>query len=858
VHDDDHGRLGDDGGNDGGDRGEEQYHDYEGGEHLGDENGDDEDEEVGNADTGYNYYGIGYGHAAIVDSDSYTYSDDSASLSDAYFFPQSDDDLARPPRYRGEQQLHQHQQQRQLHQNERDPLNGSNNTDNNPSAGSFPLASYYGSLYYGATSANINSDKSGGADPRSSPPLWVSGAIQEDSELQEFVPQSRGYQRGPQHPDADAGSSSVANQKAASYSSSSGQHNQFVRQGKGGAGGKKDRRRSRRQPHKQRTGAQQQQQNKLRLRHKEQQIARERAVARVRGRVQKEEWRDVLYAFLFLLQLAAVVVCAIAFGFHLVESQSTNADTDTSSGGGDTATATHTKTVSSVSLVNNSTLGQVVYTDDAVYDRTNHGGSPSSFSTTSSSSSPASASTEPSVFFFMFDYQNVVELVVVTGFYACILTYISFGFMLILAKALIQLMLVFSVLLALAWGLIGLSLDPYGVISIIGFAALLLTLGYAMYNWNQIPFAATNLYTALCAMRCTADITILGLASLAVAFAWSVVWSIAFVGLANALNHMECENANACDPHVVWRYSPLFLLLLLSFHWTNTVIKNVIRVTVSSIIATWWFQPDQIGPFCTVAARRALLNSLTTSFGSICQGSLVINFAQTATALTNGCCCLFGNSECMYNSNNNHHRKIGTNGAGPGAGAGSLSSSYCYNVGPVLSDADSATESFGLGRRLCNLCWRVRMYLRSCNRWSFTYIGMYGYGFREGGERAVQLFETREWLSVVRDNLIQNVLVAASIVIGGSAGTFAVVVEETDGYYFSSFHMPTFFAFAIGSILGYVLSNILLLGLVGGAINTVLVCFAAAPFEFEKTHPKLSREMREAWSQHVWEEQPAG
>jgi hypothetical protein len=134
-----------------------------------------------------------------------------------------------------------------------------------------------------------------------------------------------------------------------------------------------------------------------------------------------------------------------------------------------------------------------------------------------------------------------------------------------------------------------------------------------------------------------------------------------------------------------------------------------------------------------------------------------------------------------------------------------------------------------------------------------AFIHTDGYGFAEAGERAIQLFETREWLDVVKDVLIQNVLLMASLIIGGSTGTFAVVAEETDGYEFTSFHMPIISAFIIGSVLGYVLSNILLLGVVGSAVNTVLVCFAAGPFEFDKNHPRLSREMREAWSQHVWE-----
>jgi multisubunit Na+/H+ antiporter MnhC subunit len=108
-------------------------------------------------------------------------------------------------------------------------------------------------------------------------------------------------------------------------------------------------------------------------------------------------------------------------------------------------------------------------------------------------------------------------------------------------------------------------------------------------------------------------------------------------------------------------------------------------------------------------------------------------------------------------------------------------------------------------------------------------------------------------MDVVSDSLMQNVLLMASVVIGGSTGTFAVIVEETDGYEFSSFHKPVISAFVIGSVLGYVLSNILLLGVVGSAVNTVLVCFAAGPFEFDKNHPRLSREMREVWSQQVWE-----
>lgn len=100
-----------------------------------------------------------------------------------------------------------------------------------------------------------------------------------------------------------------------------------------------------------------------------------------------------------------------------------------------------------------------------------------------------------------------------------------------------------------------------------------------------------------------------------------------------------------------------------------------------------------------------------------------------------------------------------------------------------------------------------------------------GYGFIEAGERAIHLFENRSWLDVIKDGLIHNVLVMASAVIGGSVGTFAVVVEETDGFELSSFHKPIISAFGIGCVFGYVLSNILLLGVIGSAVNTgTFVC----------------------------------
>lgn len=86
-------------------------------------------------------------------------------------------------------------------------------------------------------------------------------------------------------------------------------------------------------------------------------------------------------------------------------------------------------------------------------------------------------------------------------------------------------------------------------------------------------------------------------------------------------------------------------------------------------------------------------------------------------------------------------------------------------------------------------------FLKSYNAWAYTYVGIYGYPFVEAGERARQLFHAREWEKVVNDNLIHIVFLMVSIGIGGCTGTFGVLLEEVDGYEFTSFHKPIITAF---------------------------------------------------------------
>jgi hypothetical protein len=679
--------------------------------------------------------------------DPYVYSDDSDALSDAYFFPQSSDaEEAHLQRYyRGRLSLPQRLSDDDFLTSPAPPPHHAVPRNMQPYPYHYPLANYYGSLSGGPSSAPPPTPPLYGpppppADVRATSPLWTDGySIQEDAELLPPLLYN-----------------DVADAQPQQY-----HHTPVMDR-------RQQRKLSRRQQKQYLRQVQLHRQRAERVAH------RERAVQEVRGRPQLETgFRDWFWAVLFLLHLAAIVVCAAYYGSMLFQHEAAAVATaDSSSSPASTKhgwvpkflrpgghskphggrlllrqrrlpeLAYHNVTEHNATTNGTSQQEELLYHDDdavvvsqdvAPFIKNGHKSNMTANVTVAVTPELPTASTktkrnkkqttttvtaEAESFEFTIDYQNVIDLLLIAGFYACVLSYLSFGFMLILARALIQIMLVFSVLLATAWGIIGLTLDPYGAISVMGFTALLLTLGYTMYSWNRIPIAGTNLYTAFSALRCTADITIIGLGCLVVTFVWWIIWGMAFIGIVNSFNYAECDQKDNCEPHVTNRHIPLILLLLFSFHWTNTVIKNVVRVTIASVVGTWWFHPQTIGPFCTSAVVRPLLRSVTTSLGSICLGSLVVQPAQALEAFGQCCCC------CCWSD---------YEGSSCGQGARVVpdrkkdSVPTTATTDSAADEEDSAADSVGLVRRFWELRDRLRHALRSCNQWSYTYIGMCEY-----------------------------------------------------------------------------------------------------------------------------------
>lgn len=79
--------------------------------------------------------------------------------------------------------------------------------------------------------------------------------------------------------------------------------------------------------------------------------------------------------------------------------------------------------------------------------------------------------------------------------------------------------------------------------------------------------------------------------------------------------------------------------------------------------------------------------------------------------------------------------------------------------------------------------------------WSFTYIGLYGYGLVVAGLHATELFEKRGWTTIVSDDLVPNVLIMISLAIGGLTGMVAYLLEQIEALSLTNLGVPLMTSF---------------------------------------------------------------
>mmetsp|Transcript_11421 Transcript_11421/g.28140 ORF Transcript_11421/g.28140 Transcript_11421/m.28140 type:complete len:386 (-) Transcript_11421:294-1451(-) len=370
----------------------------------------------------------------------------------------------------------------------------------------------------------------------------------------------------------------------------------------------------------------------------------------------------------------------------------------------------------------------------------------------------------------------------------------------LLIKVSLIMMLVLSgammVLMFMSGGVLG---------GIFGAIFFLIFVCYAKAVWSRIPFASVNLLVATTAIKKNAGVIFVSYIFVAVAFGWTLLWSISLMGVWDQVVSTETKTTdvggggNSATYTVSSASYGYLFLLFLSYFFTHQVIQNTTHVAVAGTVGAWWFAPEDATACCSSGMMGSVFRALTTSFGSICFGSLLVAIIQSLRAL----------AESARNNDN-----------------GIL---ICI-ADCILGCLESILEYF--------------------NKWAFVYVGLYGYGYIEAGKNVFSLFRNRGWEAIIADDLVGNVFFFLSLCVGGicAAIGFAFDEDSPPGWFDDSPSPGNIGAVCagLGFVAGLVLSSIMM-STIASAVNTVIVCFAEGPAEFEANHPELSRKMRETW-----------
>jgi Plasma-membrane choline transporter len=144
----------------------------------------------------------------------------------------------------------------------------------------------------------------------------------------------------------------------------------------------------------------------------------------------------------------------------------------------------------------------------------------------------------------------------------------------------------------------------------------------------------------------------------------------------------------------------------------------------------------------------------------------------------------------------------------------------------------------------------VLLFLLTCDDVQFdnhpfknkVYVGLYGFSFMEAGKSVITLFQNRGWTAIVADFMTDTVLMMVSFGVGALTALVTVLVGSLIG----GDSVILTIAALLGFLLGYGMAATLF-SVVSSAVNTVIVCYAESPNEFEANHAALSRAMRDAW-----------
>eukprot|EP00833_Pecoramyces_ruminatium_P003386 jgi/Orpsp1_1/1177418/evm.model.c7180000061385.1 len=356
--------------------------------------------------------------------------------------------------------------------------------------------------------------------------------------------------------------------------------------------------------------------------------------------------------------------------------------------------------------------------------------------------------------------------------------------------------LIMSIVLNLIYAVICILIHP-----IVGGIMLLFALLYCLCWWfwkKRIPFAKVMLKTVVSVTRKFPATILTGFIGCFVAGVWYIFISITIVA---SMCYFGNQNEDTGTVSFV-----IYIFLAFSFYFSSQVINNTVHVTISGVFATYYFR-GTVEPGTkeiTVAEKnptaKSFKRAITTSFGSICFGSLIIAIIDTLKLLA----------------------RMAKENAGEDDNVALQIIACCIEC--ILNMIGDIIEYF--------------------NVYAFTEVAIYGKSYCKAAKDTWTLCKAHGIEALINDNLIGNVLTLGAI----SVGCLSTVITVGIGFLIMQIRNVAaliiygIIAFLIGMMIFSVISQV-----INSGVATTFVCICEDIDALRNTKPELYDKVRETY-----------
>ncbi|KAL7717537.1 Choline transporter-like protein [Entamoeba marina] len=233
---------------------------------------------------------------------------------------------------------------------------------------------------------------------------------------------------------------------------------------------------------------------------------------------------------------------------------------------------------------------------------------------------------------------------------------------------------------------------------------------------------------------------------------------------------------------IPWTFYFSLLYQFFMCYWFTNALEGIFRVTTAAQISKRYLNIPTIG----AAFPLSLMRSLTTSFGSICIGSLLLSTVQFLRLLESFC-------------------------HGDGEDQSLLQAIFSFILQFILALLEEI--------------------IRYINRMAYATIGMYQTSFFESSKIAFNLLKGNVTAAILEDTLLDGVVFGFAIVTGGVAACGAVIILVIFGVSGAGLIAGGIIGFIIGVVISKFYCDALLT-----ATDTLLLCYAEDMIHYNGEH----------------------